>query len=76
MKQNGAVHWPGPALLFFVFRFENLISGPKCYRDFRELGPRTAADGRDGIFSGNVHTIPDSFRSGTKITPNRATVHK
>ena len=22
------------------FRFENLISGPKSYRDFRETGPR------------------------------------
>ena len=22
MKQNGVVCWPGPALLFFIFRFE------------------------------------------------------
>ena len=29
----------GPALLFFLFRFEYLISGPKSYRDFRETGP-------------------------------------
>ena len=36
MKQNGVVCWPGPALLFFKFRFEHLISGPKSYRDFRE----------------------------------------
>ena len=42
MKQNGAVCYPGPALLFFIFRFENLISGPKSYRDFRETGPRPA----------------------------------
>ena len=41
MKQNGAVNQPEPALLFFIFRFENLISGPKCYRDFRETGPRS-----------------------------------
>ena len=41
----------------------------------RKLEARTAADGRDGIFLGNVHTIPDSFRSGTKIIPNNATVH-
>ena len=27
-------------LLFFTFRFECLISGPKSYRDFRETGPR------------------------------------
>ena len=40
MKQNGVVCWPGPALLFFIFRFEYLISGPKSYRDFRETGPR------------------------------------
>ena len=31
--------WPGPALLFFIFRFEYLIWGPKSYRDFRETGP-------------------------------------
>ena len=39
MKQNGVVCEPGPALLFFIFRFEYLISGPKSYRDFRETGP-------------------------------------
>ena len=32
---------PGAALLFFLFRFEYLISGPKSYRDFRETGPRS-----------------------------------
>ena len=30
-------------LLFFIFRFEYLISGPKSYRDFRETGPRPFA---------------------------------
>ena len=40
MKQNGVVCQPGPALLFFIFRFEYLISGPKSYRDFRETGPK------------------------------------
>ena len=40
MKQNGVVCEPGPALLFFIFRFEYLISGPLSYRDFRETGPR------------------------------------
>ena len=39
MKQKGAVCWLGPALLFFAFRFENLISSPKSYRDFREMDP-------------------------------------
>ena len=39
MKQNRVVCKPGPALLFFTFRFEYLISGPKSYRDFRETGP-------------------------------------
>ena len=39
MKQNGVVCSPGPALLFFIFRFEYLISGPLSYRDFRETGP-------------------------------------
>ena len=40
MKQNGVVCWPRPALLFFIVRFEYLISGPKSYREFRETGPR------------------------------------
>ena len=40
MKQNGVLCWPGPALLFFIFRFGYLISGAKSYRDFRETGPR------------------------------------
>ena len=31
MKQNGVVCLPGPAFLFFIFRFEYLISGPKSY---------------------------------------------
>ena len=30
-------------LLFFVFWFENLISDPKSYRDFRETDPRPVA---------------------------------
>ena len=33
-----------PALLFFIFRFENLISGPKRYRGFRETGPWSLRD--------------------------------
>ena len=41
MKQNGAVCLPGPALLFFVVRFQNLISGPKSYLDFRETDPKS-----------------------------------
>ena len=32
MKQNGEVCKPRPALLFFIFRFEYLISGQKRYR--------------------------------------------
>ena len=39
MEQNGVVCQPGRALLFFIFRFEYLFSGPKSYRDFRETGP-------------------------------------
>ena len=38
MKQNGVVCKPGPALLFFIFRFEYLISSPKSYPYFRETG--------------------------------------
>ena len=33
MKQNGVVRKLGPVLLFFIFWFEYLISGPKSYRD-------------------------------------------
>ena len=39
MNQNGVVCLPGPTLLFFIFRFEYLISGPKSFRDVREMGP-------------------------------------
>ena len=52
MKQNGVVCLPGPALLFFIFRFEYLISGPKSYRDFRETGPRAHFLGRALIWPG------------------------
>ena len=52
MKQNGVVCLPGPALLFFIFRFEYLISGPKSYRDFRETGPRAHFLGRALISPG------------------------
>ena len=31
MKQNGVVCWPGHSLLFFIFRFEYLILGPKSF---------------------------------------------
>ena len=50
MKQNGVVCWPGPALLFFIFRFEYLISGPKSYRDFRETGPRALPAWAEHLF--------------------------
>ena len=40
MKQSGVVCKPGAALLFFIFPFWYLISGPNSYRDFRETGPR------------------------------------
>ena len=34
-----SVNETGPELLFFVFRLEYLISGPKSYRDFRKTAP-------------------------------------
>ena len=46
MKQNGVVRKPGPVLLFFIFWFEYLISGPKSYRDVRETGPRLRSGGK------------------------------
>ena len=56
MKQNGVVVLPGPVLLFFIFRFEYLISGPKSYRDFRETGPRVVhSGGPRNIRSGDGH---------------------
>ena len=51
MKQNGVVCLPGPAFLFFIFRFEYLISGPKSYRDFRETAPSF-------LFVSNVANTP------------------
>ena len=39
MKQNGVVRWPGPALLFFIFRFEYLFRARKVTRTFRQMGP-------------------------------------
>ena len=36
-----------PALLFFMFRFEYLIAGPKSYRDSRETGPWTPTELND-----------------------------
>ena len=30
----------GALILYKLFRFEYLISGPKSYRDFRETGPK------------------------------------
>ena len=39
MKQFGVFCKPGPALLFFLFRFEYLISGPKSYRTLEETSP-------------------------------------
>ena len=51
MKQNGVVCYSGPALLFFVFRFEYLISGPKSYRDFRETGLWMGAAAKKDLLS-------------------------
>ena len=31
--------WSSLLARFFIFRFVNLISGPKRYRGFRETGP-------------------------------------
>ena len=39
MKQNGVVCWPGPALLFFIFRSEYLISGPEKLPGLSRNGP-------------------------------------
>ena len=50
MKQNGVVCQPGPALLFFIFRFEYLILGPKSYQDFRETGPRPLGTNNESCF--------------------------
>ena len=39
---------------FFVFRFENLISGPKSYQDFGETDP----------WSLNANRVRDEIESG------------
>ena len=72
MKQNGAVCWPGPALLFLTFRFENLISGPKRYRDFQGTGPWTnnlsvscLIDTADNTMSSNYFSMVINCDLGT-----------
>ena len=58
MKQNGVVFWPGPALVFFLFLFEYLISGPKNYRDFRETGPRASSYEPRGLWCAiSLHNV-------------------
>ena len=64
---------PGAALLFFLFRFEYLISGPKSYRDFRETGPW---DGNVSVFEletgKNLLEIkPQSWRINGKKTESQ-----
>ena len=39
MKQNEVVASQDPRS-YSLFRFEDLISGPKSYRDIRETGPK------------------------------------
>ena len=49
MKQNGVFCYSGPALLFLLFRFEYLFSGPESYLDLRETGDM-AGDQPGGLF--------------------------
>ena len=39
MKQNGVVCYPGPALFFFVFRFECFDFGPEKLAGLSRNGP-------------------------------------
>ena len=39
MKKNGVVSLPGAVLLFFMFRFEYLLSGPKFTGTFEKRAP-------------------------------------
>ena len=43
MKENAVVCWPGPARLFFMFRFEYLVSGPKELPGLLRNGPMFAS---------------------------------
>ena len=54
LSVSETAEWSRPALLFFIFRFEYLFSGPKSYRDFRETGPSTLT-GTEGKVSGPLH---------------------
>ena len=40
MKQNGVVCYLGPALIFFIFRFEYLIPGPEKLLGLSRNGPQ------------------------------------
>lgn len=72
MEQNGVVCQPEPALLVFIFRFENWISGPKPRRGFRETGPRRRNAARkcfwdhhcrhaDQLLANSLVTVPEQF---------------
>ena len=58
MKQIGAFCWPGPALSFFLFRFEYLISGLKSYRDFEETGRLLQVVATSFVLSGRLFMKP------------------
>ena len=55
MNQNGVICLPGPALLFFVFRFEYLISGPKSYGTFEKRALVRLASSAEVIFIPVLH---------------------
>ena len=67
MKQNGVVCWPGAALLFFIFRFEFLISGQKSYRDFRETGPVIKLMNSEDSYQGHPTSIFGKYLFGRRL---------
>ena len=56
---------PGLALLFFIFRFEYLISGPKRYRDFRE----TASWSCNEWFSSIMERVITAYKGNCTAKP-------
>ena len=44
MRQNGLIFEVGPVLLLFMLGFQILVSGPKSYQDFQEMGPRSLSE--------------------------------
>ena len=74
MKQNGVFYWLGPGLLFFIFRFEYLVSGPKVTGTFEKRAPGLQLA---GILNKSVESEQHTFTNILKeVPPNKVKLLK